>query len=150
MDLRIPTAEETRPGSVMTRWVVRGIDREMTFDGVLLGAATSRRTNHADHGECETYPCPGSRCSACRWFEVSIFKSCDGQYVVELTGQTIVPGERTRHRVEVTPSPSWVIDVLTQRDGDRTFIPHVSRRALAEASTRDPGIELVYCQRGVA
>jgi hypothetical protein len=71
-------------------------------------------------------------------------------YVVELTGQTTVPGETTRHRAEVTPSPAWVIEILTQRDEERRFIPHVSRRALSEASMRDVGIELAFCGMEVA
>lgn len=130
--------------------VVSGYDGELTFDGRLLGEATSQRRYHADHGDCETHACAGSRCSACRWFEVRIFRTVDDEYVVEMTGQTTVPGEQVRHRVEVTRSPVWVIDVLTQREDDRRFIPLVSRRVLIEAAATDVALEDAYNRQIVA
>lgn len=134
--------------SQLQMWEVRGFDNAMQFEGTLLGYASSKRSNHSAHDE-ECAPA-GVRCSACRWFEVRIFRTTEQEYVVEMTGQTLVDGEKTRHRAEVTQSPYWVIDVLTQRDNDRTFIPLVSKRALAEAAVHDLELKDAYITRTVA
>lgn len=129
-------------------WVATGFDSALQFEGVLLGSASSRRNNHSPHeGDCAL---PGVRCSACRWFEVRIFRTIEQEYVVEMTGQTVVYGEKTRHRAELTRSPHWVVEVLTQRDNDRRFIPLVSKRALSEAAANDVALEDAYLRRTVA
>lgn len=129
-------------------WAARGYDSVITFDGQLLGEASSHRSGHSEH-EPDFAPI-GTRCSACRWFEVRIFRTDQDEYVVEITGQTLVEGERVRHRAEITTSAHWVVEMLTQREGDRRFIPLVSRRALAEAAARDLQIEHAYLNRVVA
>ena len=129
-------------------WAARGYDTTISFDGQLLGEASSHRSGHSEHPV--PYAPVGFRCSACRWFEVRIFKTDKEEYVVEITGQTLVEGERVRHRAELTSSAHWVIEMLTQREGDRRFIPLVSRRALAEAAARDLQIEHAYFNRVVA
>jgi hypothetical protein len=123
-------------------WTVHGFDGSLEFEGSLLAAASSRRQNHSSHNE-EFAP-PGLRCSACRWFEVRIFRTCDDEYVVEMTGQTLVPRETVRHRAEITRSPRWVVEMLTQSENNRRFIPMVSKRVLAEAATRDTSLEDAY------
>jgi hypothetical protein len=132
----------------MNTWSVQGFDSTLTFSGDLIGEASSQRRRHTEHDQ--PFAAPGLRCSACRWFEVRIFRTADLEYVVEMTGQTIVDGERVRHRVETTASPYWVIDILTQHDAERRFIPIVSKRALAEAAARDVAIESAYVARVVA
>lgn len=128
-------------------FVARGYNSIITFEGRLLGEASSFRDSHTHETD---YAPVGTRCSACRWFEVKIFLTDDNEYVVEMTGQTQVDGERVRHRAESTLSPHWVVEMLTQRENDRRFIPLVSRRALAEAAARDSGIENAYVNRVVA
>ena len=132
------------------QYVVRGFDGDIEFRGRLLGYATSRLNVHKSHDGHDTAPA-GTRCSACRWIEIRIFKKKTGEYVLELTGQTRVSGEKTRHRVEVTASPHWVIEVLTQRpDGRDPFIPRVAKHALSEAAASDPEMESAYVARVVA
>lgn len=128
-------------------FVARGYDSLITFDGRLLGTASSFRTGHTHESK---YAPVGQRCSACRWFEVKIFATDDGEYVVEMTGKTEVEGERTRHRAEITSSAYWVVEMLTQRENERRFIPLVSRKALAEAAAHDSGIENAYVNQVVA
>src|SRR5215471_13481500 len=133
---------------MMQMWQVQGFDSSLSFAGELLGHATSRRSMHSKHPE--SYATPGFRCSACRWFEERIFRTDDNRYVVEMTGHTVVDGERTRHRVEETTSPYWVIDILTQHDNERRFIPITSKKALAEAAALDAAIETAYVTSVVA
>lgn len=133
------------------RWVVQGYDGTYEFDGYLLGAASSKRSSHRSHEDECTYAPPGVRCSACRWIEIRIFRNYAGEYVLELTGQTIITGEKVRRRVEVTQSPHWVIEVLTQkRDTGECFIPLVAKHALSEAAALDPGVEAAFVGRVVA
>jgi hypothetical protein len=132
------------------RWVTRGFDGDVEFQGRLLGSASSQLKVHKSHAGEKVAPA-GVRCSACRWIEIRIFKKKTGEYVLELTGHTIVTGEKTRHRVEVTASPHWVIEVLTQRpDGRDPFIPRVAKHALSEAAASDPEMEFAYVARVVA
>jgi len=132
-----------------------GRGSEVDFHGELLGEATSRNGTHAPRAEhVDGLALRGEKCSACRWFEVRIYRvsssSPTTEYVVETVGRTEVPGERTRTRIERTDAPHWVIECLVQRrDGD-VFIPTVSRRALAQVATRDRAIEDAFINRVVA
>lgn len=132
----------------LQRYTARGYNNLYVFDGVLLGEASSYRDIHSNHPE--SFALPGQRCSACRWFEVKIYREDAGDYLIELAGKTNVPTEKDRHRVEQTSSPHAIIDLLTQQDNGRPFIPLVSRRVLAEASAHDTAIEEVYIRRVVA
>lgn len=124
-------------------------DEMYAFDGELLSTSSSHRDSHT-HPEHE--PSQG-RCSACRWFEVWIYRATDDagetEYYIDTRGQSIIPGERCRTRVERTPSAQWVVECLAQRRDGETFIPTVSRRALAEAAAKDSAIDDAFINRAI-
>lgn len=124
------------------------------------------------------YVHPGERCSACRWFEVRIFLveceyaddcTCDaadddvngahrddcgeiparGKYLVLTYGLTIVPGETHKRRAAWTSSPYEIIEILTQRNGGKAFLPATSAQVIAQAAACDHGIETAYVNRAV-
>lgn len=126
--------------------------RRHEFSGIQLGASTSRTETHTDHSS--EYARRGEKCSACRWFEVAIYRryrlNADPDYVVQTVGASDVPGERRFSRVQYTVSPFSVIELLTVRPVDRDpFIAAQSALALAEAADLDDGIREAYINRAV-
>lgn len=122
---------------------------EAKFFGAMLSEASSHETTHTH----AMGTLPTQRCSACRWFEVRIYRSAGepAMYYVEMRGRSILEGETDRGRIESTPSAHWVVECLVQhRNGSEAFIPNVSRRALAEAAAVDVGIDDAFVNRAVA
>lgn len=133
------------------------------FTGALLGSSTSYSVDHT-HAAGQHAP-RGAKCSACRWFEVYIYRRArtngagptgnglvdtPADYVVHTVGGSSVPGERRFSRVEFTSSPFEVIELLTVRPVDRDpFIAAQSARALAQAAELDDGVREAYINRAV-
>jgi len=120
---------------------------EVDVEGEVLGRATTHRDEH-NHPP-DTVPEPGQdvRCSACRWTEVTILDDVAAdKYVVVVVGRSIVEGESQRGRVEVTDSPTWVVECLRRPVGGSTKLglPTPARRALAEAADLDPEVAAAY------
>lgn len=107
----------------------------------------------------------GDRCSACRWFEVRIFRvnyervgteelggwdEPSGKYLVVTYGLTSVPGEVAKRRILFTNSPFSVLEMLTQRRNNVAFLPATSARVLSEAAALDDGLADAYVNRAVA
>lgn len=95
--------------------------RDLVFHGVLLGEASSHQ-----HG-------------ALRWFEVSIFSTERGRYVVAGVGRTIVPGEADRPWVNSVDTADEVVRRLMRVDhhGER-YLTRTSVTALSRAALVDP------------
>lgn len=73
-----------------------------------------------------------------RWFEVALYKTQTGMYVVHTRGVTTVPGEVTYCRVAQTPSSFEVIELLRDgRPNANSYIPRDSQRAVAQAAQWD-------------
>lgn len=150
---------------------LRGRDGDVfEFHGVKLGADSSEQETHVDHdGE---YARKFEKCSACRWFEVSVYRryfteSVDlrtntdhsrifpidpvpADYVVHTVGGSIVPGEHRLSRISCSDSGFEVIELLTVRKaGGEPFITAQSSRALAQAASRDEDIRDAYINRAV-
>lgn len=143
--------------------------RPHRFTGQLLGSGTSRAEHHA-HDESHAAR-PGEKCSACRWFEVAIYRryvdvdvrgvpSADllkvetalgkRDYVVHTVGGSAVPGEDRRSRVSFTPSAFEVIELLTVRPRDgEPYIAQQSALALAQAAALDGELRDAYINRAV-
>lgn len=155
-------------GPTVMRYVISGRDGEvLSFDGRLLGYASSHReshdhaVSHDDSGVLVTFAPPGERCSACRWFEVRIFEVENevndaerlvdrrGRYLVVTAGMSQVPGEVEMRRVSWTDSGYEVVEILTQRRGERPFLPAPSARVLSQAAAWDNGIRDAYVDRAV-
>lgn len=172
------------PAPAAQDYEIDGRDGEVfSVRAKLLGFTASRRDEH-DHplaydrdGAQVTFAEAGTRCSACRWFEVGIYEvlgevvegcNCDpaptdahqpscglepptARYLVVTCGRSIVPGERDKRRTTWTDSAFDVIEVLTQRP-DRArepFIPAASRRALARAAQWDDDVRDAWINRAV-
>lgn len=144
-------------------------ERELTVDRDLVADPI---TVHVPR-----YVRAGERCSACRWFEVRIFlvdheygDDCDcdvppdvtvctnatcgrvaprGRYLVLTYGLTIVPGETHKRRAAWTSSPYEIIEILTQRNQGKAFLPATSAQVIAQAAACDRGIETAYVNRAV-
>jgi hypothetical protein len=132
--------------------------RRQTFTGVLLGSGSSRSEVHSDH--LGDYAARGTKCSACRWFEVAIYARIHDRdtglyptvkdYVVHTVGGSVVPREKRFSRIQTTTSPYDVIELVTVRPVDREpFIASQSARALAQAADVDDGIRDAYINRAV-
>lgn len=122
----------------------------VTFEGSLLGTGTSFQSEHSHVGDV---PERGTRCSACRWFDVSIFESTDedtAMYVVYTVGRSIVPGESDRPKIAWTDSAYEIVELLTTRKDDVPRVPKPSLRALAQASQYDEDIAEACQRRNVA
>lgn len=130
------------------------------FYGRLLGAGTSRADHHTDHAS--RYADRGEKCSACRWFEVALYRrlqptttgnggeSQTADYVVHTVGGSAVPGEERRSRVSYTSSAFEVIELLTVRPHrGEPFIAQQSARALAQAASLDDDMRESYINRAV-
>jgi hypothetical protein len=126
-----------------------------TFNGEVLGQAGSYDPRHTHTGDFlpDTQSVPGSKklsCSACRWFEVTLYDDHDAdEYVVHTVGRSILPGEIDYARVSRTSSAYEVVEILTVRQKGSTFIAAPSLRALAQAAAVDDDMRDAYVNRAV-
>ena len=114
----------------------------ITFDGVYLGHASSRRHEHDlnrnPHVDVDK---PG--CRRCRWFEPRIFRENGGQQ------RYLVHFARPRHEWH---SSGWeVVESLTTRHTGRVpFLSAPAARVLAQAAANDDDLEKAYANRAVS
>lgn len=125
-------------------------DPERVVRGRLLGEASSRREFHNHPGD---HLPEGTRCSACRWFEVKIVRVHDEPptWLVYTAGFSALPGEVTIPKAVLTTSPWEVVELMTVRNSkDGTLIPRPNARALAQAAGHDLLVEDAYVNRVTA
>lgn len=105
-------------------------DRSLVFDGARLGASSSRR------GDAD------------RWFEVGIYLTVGGTYIVSGVGRSVRDGETDRSWAVTCPSPREVIVALTRYDEDDVaYLTRTSRDALEQAARSDDGIRDAFLDR---
>lgn len=114
-------------------------DVDYEFDGCVIASSTSKQAHHPllihDEGE---YAAEGTRCSACRWFDITIYRNLsEGGWVVQTVGRSIVPGEDDRYRVHLCETPRAVVTALAQTRDNNVYLPKVAQRALDEAADND-------------
>lgn len=135
---------------MMTEYTISTQRTGMTFTGVVIGSGTSEI---ADHSHRERYITDiGSgrpSCSACRWFEVTLYRTEDGRYVAHTVGRSVIPGEIDFARVVSSTSALEIVDMLTVRRQSGSFLPAPSSRALAYAAETDDEIRYAYVNRAV-
>lgn len=128
--------------------------RSIKFTGKFLGLGSSRRAFHSGHAGVYANAALKERCSACRWFEVRIFKNNEGWYLVYRLGRTSVPGEDNRISYEWVPSSYEVVEVLTSRyhANGRTVteLTGPAARVLAQAAAYDDDLRDAYVDRATA
>ena len=101
-------------------------DRPLRFTGTLLGSASSR-TNSG----------PGQN----RWWEVGLYATEGGAYVVQVVGVTCWQGEVDHHTVKTAAAPEEVLVALRECWGGQ--LPPVAVAALDAAGRRDAGLGTV-------
>jgi hypothetical protein len=123
---------------------------EEELHGRLLGFGTSQRTyhNHPVPRDLELHA-DDWKCSACRWFEVSVIALDDGAYAVYTVGRSELPYEEPRARLQFTESPFEIIEMLTDRRGPRPRLPVAAARCLAQAASHDDRVADAYVNRAV-
>lgn len=105
-------------------------DRSLVFDGVRLGEGSSRRG------------------SSPRWFEVAIYRTAAGNYVVAGAGVSSVPGETDRRWAVHCHTGQEVVQALTRRDDDNVeYLTRTAREALTDAAETDVGIRDAFYKR---
>ncbi len=135
---------------------------EFAFTGIRLGHETSYQDQHTHHPRRAA--AKREKCSACRWFEVSIYRryvevetsvgdmlgATGADYVVHTVGASNVPNEQRLSRIAVTESAFEIVELLTVRKIDeQPFITVQSSRALAQAAARDEDVRDAYINRAV-
>jgi hypothetical protein len=153
-------ATRPRPASSTHRLLdADGSEREVV--GQLLGFSSSQRPyhNHPDPRDMRQYP-EEWKCSACRWFEVTIiYVPADETYAVYTVGRSALNGEQPRPRIQFTQSPHEIIEMLTDRrrrhatdaeaGSSQPRLPVAAAHCLAQAAAVDPDIEDAYVNRAV-
>lgn len=134
---------------VTVSYVADGVEKEIKFTGRVLGFATSEDSRHTHHSD---YAPPGERCSACRWFVVTLYEAdpddaSDARYLVFTRGATAVPGEQPFDKLTWVESPLEIIEVLTVRQDGRPTLPKPSARVIAQAADRDNDVRRAYLER---
>lgn len=105
-------------------------DLSLTFEGELLGSGSSRR------GQIT------------RWFEVCIYRTAAGAFVVAGVGRSIVDGETDRCWAEIVHTGAEVRSLLTRTDNDDIrYITRTAMRAMTEAAEHDERIRDVAAER---
>ena len=113
-----------------THTLKRDGDRNIVFDGVLLGEASSQRPDNQ------------------RWFEARIFLTAGGSYVVAGAGKTAVEGETDRCWAVTCATGAEVVQALTRVDDDDVpYLTRTARDALTTAAERDDGIRDAFFDR---
>jgi hypothetical protein len=139
-----------------------GYEDEILVSGRFLGVGSTRTHTHVVRTPEGTYrphqeshvPI-GTRCRACRWFEVRLFHdSTDNVFVIHYAGRSAVPGEQQRCRFAEVRTHYEVFTVLSvdQRNPGPSFTSRTNRffftnpvlRLLAQAASFHGGIKDAY------
>ena len=101
--------------------IPRDGDVDLAFSGEMIGFGSSEE--------------PGRD----RWFEVRIFKTTGGTYVVNGRGVSLLPAERDRNWAYICETADDVVDALYRQDPDTKvrFLTNTASDALQEASMVD-------------
>lgn len=133
----------------MTTYEVHDRERLVRFTGELLGEATSRWANHADH--LESFAPRFTRCGACRWTEVRVYRTEAGSYVIETVGRSLLPDEVDLSRCTVAESAVGAVETLHTYDQDEVrYITKTAREAAVAAAARDEEFERAFMVEEVA
>lgn len=126
-----------------------------TFDGLLLGVATSEGGYHNHESEYvtrgKTQDGRKIKCNACRWHEVAIYLTSEDDFVLHTVGRTIVPGEIDFARLARTTSAFELVEMTVVRGNTNTppYLPRTSAQALAQAADKDDRVYDAYVNRAV-
>lgn len=109
-------------------------DQLVRFTGELIGGASSE-----DYAKSQ-----GRQ----RWHEVRVYRTTDGQYVVEKVGRSDIPGETDRSTVHHSTTAKGAIECLQTVDDDGVvYMTYVARNAVRQASEVDEQVREAYYVR---
>lgn len=109
---------------------VRNRDQELRFDGELLAEGSSHRDGKL------------------RWYEVEIWKTRDGRYVVHKVGASDVPGEDDRHSAILADTAEGAVAALySRRPAGDHHLPLAAKLALEDAGATDSDLRDAYLRR---
>jgi hypothetical protein len=104
--------------------------QEITFVGELLADGSSQRPHKQ------------------RWYEVEIWKTDDGKYVIHKIGATEVKGEEDRHSAIIADTPEGAVQALySRRELGDYHLPLAAKLALEDAAQKDPALRDAYLHR---
>lgn len=130
-------------------WDLPTMDRQVSFRGRFLGAATSQQETHSHSGEVVT---DNRKCARCRWFEPRIFWDLNaGRYVLYTIGCSDVPGEVDLIRFRYGRDAYEAITVMMTPHpvtGVRGIVG-VTHRMFDEAARLDPGLRAALIEKGI-
>ena len=117
----------------MSTYTVPDRDREIQFDGELLGEISSRTAIKE------------------RWIELALYRTDAGSYVLAGIGRSTVPGEHDRKWAEISDEPDGIIEFLyLTNDHSQRFLPNTARQLLTQAAKVDEKIRQAYFTQHVA
>lgn len=100
-------------------------ERDLRFDGYLLGQASSEHGSNGQHT---------------RWTEIKIFRTKGEQYVVAVLGLTQWEGEHGRYSAKVCQTPEEVVTYLTQEERGLSWL---AKEAIEAAGLWEAAVEAV-------
>lgn len=110
--------------------IVWNREQEIRFEGELLASGSSQRAGKE------------------RWYEIELWATVDGRYVIHKIGVSDVPGEDDRHSAIVADQPEGVVSALySRRESGDYHLPLTAKLALEEAAKRDPLLREAYLHR---
>jgi hypothetical protein len=105
-------------------------EQEIRFEGELLASGSSWREGKD------------------RWYEVELWSTIDGRYVIHKIGVSDVPDEDDRHSAIVADQPEGVVAALYSRRGSGDYhLPLTAKLALEEAAKKDEALKHAYLHR---
>lgn len=108
-------------------------ERELRFDGVLLGEASS----FGPHKQ--------------RWIELRLYRTRGGNYVLSGVGKTVLPGESDRAWAHVSETPQGVVESMYLYDEDNVrYLTNTAKRVLEQAGRVDAELRNAYLIEDVA
>lgn len=130
----------------------------LCFYGVIIGTGTSASSAHT-HGE--GHAPIGSRCSGCRWTEITLYRTnaglapdarpdTRGTFVYVAHGHSSIPGESRRTTIHWANGASDLVAAMYLLKNGTKFLPRPSHVALARAAQRDQEIAKAYATLGTS
>ena len=115
-------------------WSLPHGDQLVRFEGMLLGEASSEDFAKSQGRQ--------------RWHEVRVYRTTDGEYVVEKVGRSELPGETDRSTVHHSTTARGAIECLQTIDDDGVvYMTYVARTAVRQAAALDAEVREAYTVR---
>lgn len=128
---------------------VKGEPQSVTFvaadgrESVVTVDLLTRRSSHRDtHVHPTQFATAGQKCRACRWIEVVLARTLEGDYVAQTIGMSLVPGETNNFFIVRSADPYALLDdlVVHKASTGARFLPVQTADAFDDFGDLDPVI----------